>query len=283
MERFDNNKKFVFRVILTNCRLEAYKIYIKYALRGGYRVCSMEEFWRYKNSADKYFVLRHDIDHISRGTRRMFEAEKECGVTSTYYFRHSTIDRDLMNEMQREGFEVGLHYETLSDYADAKKLDRVSKEDIEKSRDILKKEIKEFNNLLQKKVISICSHGAPANKRIGCSNNVLLEGQDYRDYGIEFEAYDKGMYETCVDVHIMDGNICYNYGFSYQANPIDAVNEGRKHIIFLAHPNHWHQTPMRSVKDIGKILLGKARYFPNAEFLRIRDEHISRGEENEID
>ncbi len=278
MPRNDNTKFFLLRVIFTNCRLKEYQYYIRLAQEKKYKVCSMEQFWAEKESDKKHFVLRHDVDHITKGTRKMYEAEKECGVVSTYYFRHSTMDIPLMSEMQQNGYEVGLHYETLSDYAEERGLDSVEDEDIRICRERLKKEIQDFKNHLPKPVKSICSHGAPANKRICCSNNVLLEGECYGDYGILFEAYDKVMYEKYVDEHIMDNTLGINYGFSYASNPIDAIEKGSQNIVFLAHPNHWYQSFSRSIKDLLKLLLGRCTYKSDQNFVRILDEHINVGE-----
>lgn len=278
--RNDNTIQFLLRVIFTNCRLEEYKKYIRLAQERQYKVCSMEQFWLEKGNGKKHFVLRHDVDHINKGTRRMYEGEKECGVVSTYYFRHSTIDLPLMQEMQENGFEVGLHYETLAEYAEEKELNFVNDEDIRICRERLKKEIEGFNKLLLKPMKSICSHGAAANARIGCSNNVLIEGECYEDYGILFEAYDRVMYEQYVDEHIMDNTMGTNYGFSYAANPIDAIESGKQNIIFLAHPNHWHQDLFRSIKDIAKLLLGRCTYTSDRTFKRILDKHISAEKHN---
>ena len=250
-----------------------YRYYITEAKRNGYQICSMEQFWREKETDRKHFILRHDFDHKSTGTRRMYELEKACGVVSTYYFRHCTMDAGLMREMQEYGFEVGLHYETLSDYAEEKFLDTVDEHDLLIRRERLKKEIAEFQRLLPKKISSVCSHGAAANRRIRCSNNVLLEGECCDDYSIEFEAYDKIMYEKYVDEHIMDNTICENYGFSYAADPISAIQSGKRNIIFLTHPNHWQQSFGRSVKDLMKLMLGRCTYSSNRSFVRIQDSH----------
>lgn len=271
MERKDNTIDFLIRVILFNNRIQMYRNYILEAKRHGYQVCSMEQFWQDKESTKKHFILRHDVDHVSKGTYKMYKIERDCGVVSTYYFRKNTIDEKLMRNMQKNGFEVGLHYETLSDYADENNLDAVSDGDILICRERLKQEIKEFQKILPKKLSSICSHGASANRRICCSNNILLEGEDYKDYGIIFEAYDKEMYEKYINEHIMDNNICINYGFSYKANPIEAIKNGKKNIIFLTHPNHWYQGVLRSIKDFIKIVLGKCTYTSNRVFVRCVD------------
>lgn len=65
----------------------------------------------------KVFVHRHDIDTDVGGARAFFEIEKALGIRASYYFRLSTIDRDLMREINSYGSEVGYHYEELATHA----------------------------------------------------------------------------------------------------------------------------------------------------------------------
>ena len=249
-------------------------IMIQLALKNNYNVCSMIEF--YNNPQDgKHFVLRHDVDHKSPATKRMFHVERSLGVHSTYYFRKSTLDVCLMNEMIDCGFEVGFHYETLSDYALEKRLDEVNETDIQICKERLKSEIMEFNSLIKRPISSIVGHGARKNLEIEKSNNVLLEGRDYQDFGILFEGYDEKMYEEHVNAHIMDGNIRRNYGFSYNTNPIVEIKSGKQNIIFLAHPNHWYKTFPQKCWDLTAFLIGRCSYSTAMEFKR-----IMRGEGN---
>ncbi|MBR3376590.1 MAG: hypothetical protein IKG44_02760 [Mogibacterium sp.] len=268
--RFDVGKKFIIKTIIKNDRLKAYRKYIELALEKGYTVCSMIEFYSSPKEG-KHFVLRHDVDYSGPSTRKMFDVEKSLGVHSTYYFRKSTIDVLLMNEMIESGFEVGLHYETLSDYAIENNLSEVSNKDIEICRDRLKKEITDFNKLLKKPITSVVAHGANKNREIGKSNNVILDGQSYEEFGIVFEGYDESLYKEHIDTHIMDGNIRHNYGFSYKSNPIEAIEENSKNIVFLAHPNHWYYSFAQRCWNIIALLLGRCSYESNREFLRILD------------
>lgn len=278
MSRVDKSIIYMWKVILFNARLNMYDYYIKLAKNNGYKVCSLRELYkdtiRGGNPNQKHFVLRHDVDHISPGTRKMFEIEKSNDVKSTYYFRKCTTDEELMKEMQTAGYEVGFHYETIAEYVESYGKHKLTTVDIYACRDILKQEIREFNELLDAPMESICSHGAPANARIGVSSNVLLENQNYKDYGIKFEAYDKALYERFVTHHICDGNICYNYGFSYEDNPIDNIEHGDKNIVFLAHPEHWYNTKGRILKDMVKMLIHRVTYNTQRKFRRIATEGI---------
>lgn len=113
----DHTKGFVIRTILLNDRLRVYRDYLRYAGENGYQVISLEKFYCLPDRrGGKHYVLRHDVDVPGKSTRKMFDAERECGVTSTYYFRFSTIDLKLIRDMRDAGFDVGLHFETIADY-----------------------------------------------------------------------------------------------------------------------------------------------------------------------
>ena len=268
LERFDYGKGFVVKTIFLNDRLKTYQYYLNTALENGYEICSMVEFYENLDNG-KHFVLRHDVDHMGQATKKMFNTERKMGVHSTYYFRKSTIDVPLMNEMIDSGFEVGFHYETLSDYAIENNLSNVSENDIELCRLRLKEEISEFNRLINKPVQSIVSHGSNKNFEIGKSNNVLLENQSCSDFGILFEGYDEQIYNSYVDVHIMDDNIRNNSGFYYSSNPLDAIASGKQNIIFLSHPHHWYKSFFGTCREFIALICGRYRPDTPKEFSRI--------------
>lgn len=273
VERFDIGKKYVLSTIAKNNRLDTYSKYIEMAKQHGYYVCSMREFFL-DSKEKKHFVLRHDVDYLGPFTRKMFTVERNLGVHSTYYFRDSTIDVSLMNEMIEAQFEVGFHYETLSNYAKEHSLNKLSIKDIEICRSKLKKEIQNINELLNSPITSVASHGDKKNREIMLSNNVLLEGQDYNDYGILFEAYDENLYNNYVDVHIMDNNIRRNFGFSYSVNPIEAISDNYTNIVFLSHPNHWYNSWKRIIYDMAAFLVGRYDSVPRGKFSRIMKDGI---------
>lgn len=247
----------VFSTILFNSRLKKYKYYIEYARKRGYQVISLEDFYKLPDKRkEKHFVLRHDVDHPGVWNRKMFEAEKSAGVKSTYYFRFSTIDKELIQEMINSGFDVGLHFETIADYAREHAVKNKSEIDMELMKEKLKADIRRFEEITGHKTFSCCSHGASENRMLGISNNAITENADMAEFGLGFEAYQKEMYDY-VDCHIMDGNILYNFGFSYADTPISAVDEGHGNIIFLAHPNHWYFPVKRRIGLLRGIVLGK--------------------------
>ncbi len=170
--------------VIKNNRLKRYEEYIEYARQNRYDVISLETFFRLPDRRNgNHLVLRHDVDIPGNSTRKMYETEKKVGIRSTYYFRFSTIDKQLIDDMIQDGFDVGLHFETISDYI--KETGCSSKEEIDLSlmADRLRADIARFEELTGHKVRSCCSHGAPENVRLGISNNAITENTDVSRWG----------------------------------------------------------------------------------------------------
>jgi hypothetical protein len=202
----------------------------------------------------------------------MFEMERNAGITSTYYFRFSTIDLQLIHEMVNGGFEVGLHYETIADYIRENGCTDKRQINVEQMRERLVEEIKKFENIIGCKTISCCSHGAYENTKLGISNNVLTEKQNMDDFGLKFEAYSAELYEKNIDCHIMDSSVLFNYGFSYQDTPVTAINENKQNIVLLTHPAHWfYDNPACQIRALRAWIFGRAMYSTQRSFKRIAD------------
>lgn len=242
-KRIDTGRNFLNQIIIFNNRMDYYDLYIRLAKAKGYVVTSYVDYLtKYKDTNKKVLILRHDIDKISNGTHMMFDIERKNHVKATYYFRWSTYDPKLIKEIYDQGFEVGLHYETIATYCIKNRKNRVTTQDIQKCKAILKDEIKEFRNISGIDIKTISAHGTPVNKAVGVLNNVLVDEQSYKDYGIVGEAYDKDIIKNYVRSYICDNYILFKYGFLYKANPIDSILKNAKVIEFLSHPHHWYYT-----------------------------------------
>lgn len=266
------DKKMVINSLIFNNRLKSYGEYIQYAKEKGYQVVSLEDFYRLKNRRyGKYFVLRHDVDSVSKATRKMYETERKLGVKSTYYFRFSTIDNALIRDMVNSGFDVGLHFETISDYAREYGIKDKKQIDLNFMKKRLKRDIRRFEKITGVKIYSCCSHGAVENSELGISNNAITENADMEEFGLGFEAYDKKLYED-VDCHIMDSCVIRNFGFSYKDNPISAIKGKKKNIVFLAHPGYWWMSAIRRGYYGYCLILGKGSLeIAKREFKRVME------------
>lgn len=272
--RIDTGISFIFKNIFLNNRFDYYDYYIKLAKERGYVVTSFIDYLEnYKGTNKKVLILRHDIDWNSINTKLMFEIEKNNNVKATYYFRWCTMDYDIIKEMNESGFEVGLHYETLATYCLENNITELSDDTIKVCREKLKDEIRKFKNNTNVDMKTMANHGHPKNVELGASNNILLENEVYKDYGIICEAYDKEFYKDVI-THIMDNDVMYNFGFSYKSNPIDAINNNDKLIVFLAHPHHWKFNLKNRIKIIIKLIIGRYTTQTNREFKRIEDKGV---------
>lgn len=140
----------------------------------GYTTSTVCSFLR-GQSTQQCVVLRHDVDRRPGNALKMAELEHTLGVVSTYYFRYpATFNPTLITHIRDLGHEVGYHYEVL-----AKTKGRY-KEALALFRD----ELSAFREICD--VRTICMHGSPFSRY---DNRDLWKEYNFRDYGIEGEAY----------------------------------------------------------------------------------------------
>jgi hypothetical protein len=104
---------------LRHDRLDEFRALLHCALDEGYVTMTLSAFAETERSLPRerpgrILLLRHDIDSDLSRARRMWELERRLGVVGTYFFRRSTWDLRLIQQMAAEGFEVGYHYEELA-------------------------------------------------------------------------------------------------------------------------------------------------------------------------
>lgn len=256
-----------------NDRIKEYEEILKSATEHGYIVTSLEKYMGIMSQADiKVLVLRHDVDHRSGGTRLMFEAEKKYGVHASYYFRKSTLDYSLMQDINHYGSEASFHFETIAEYAILHGIE--SKKDLPDSwqKDCLgalKSDLQYLRSMYRLPIRTIASHGAAENNKIGISNNVLTEyTSTYNELGILVEAYNSDMIDT-FEKYVSDTVIECNDGYRYGESPLQLIKQDVKRICFLSHPNHWHYNKFKQIKKLVKSLIYPPTY--NVEkFKRIK-------------
>ena len=154
----------------------------------------------------KFIVHRHDIDTDLRTTRKLFEIEKIHGIKSTYYFRLSTLDFKLMQEIEEYGSEASYHYEEIASFAKKFKIKdpALIRSRLPEIRDMFRKNFFWLERQLGKKIRTVASHGDFANRLLKLNNNEILADQSLRtECGIECEAYDPEFLAN-VDIYIAD-------------------------------------------------------------------------------
>ena len=253
----------LFIKYLKNNRIKEYEEIIKKAKEEEYEVISLRDYIEenYDNN-NKILVLRHDIDLFSSGTRMMFNIEKKHGVKSSFYFRNSTFEPDLMKDIEDYGSESSLHFEPIADFV---KINNIkSKEDLynynnweEECLKILKEDLNNFREKLDIPCLTIASHGEYENMLVKTSNNYLTEDTlTYEYLNIKLEAYNKEMIDK-LSCYISDIPIEVNDGYKYGITPIEAIDNGDEFIMFLTHPNHWHYNYWKQFKKLVKVIIKK--------------------------
>jgi hypothetical protein len=229
---------------LRNDRCKEYAYIIQTALEKGYQVVSVRDSIKLlENNCPKLMTLRHDVDHISSGTKAMFDIEQQYGVTASYYFRHSTFDISLIRAIEASGSEASLHYETIADYVKAWQIH--TKAELEQTNyredclKLLQADLERFRILTGAPCLTIASHGKAINHDLETPNNILTEdSRVYAHLGIELEVYNKAYLEK-YDDYISDTVMEINEGYHYGHSPLEAMPMGKQRIMFLSHPNHW--------------------------------------------
>jgi len=253
----------LFIKYLQNNRIAEYEQIIKKALDYNYQIISLRDYVEEKYDKNKkLLVLRHDVDHFSNGTTMMFEVEKKYQVNSSFYFRNSTFEPKLMENIEAYGSEASLHFEPIADLVKANGIrNREELYDIENWQErclnILKANLDRYRNLLDIPCITIASHGEYENGLVKTPNNFLTEDvSTYNFLDIKLEAYNRELIEK-VTCYISDVPIEINGGYKYGVSPLEAIEKEEKFIIFLSHPNHWYYNLGQQIKKLIKIILKK--------------------------
>ncbi|MFN5355697.1 MAG: hypothetical protein ACK5CT_03705 [Bacteroidota bacterium] len=201
-----------------------------------------------KAMSELVFIHRTDVDTDCGTARKMFEVFKSFGITSTFYFRRSTLDVRLMRELHDSGFEVGYHYEEIADFCkELRTLDpmRVSNAIPDLKLRFLKN-LKSMESAAGFKFTSVASHGDFVNRKLGIPNHTLIDADLISDAGLILEAYNPVLLDSLTDY---TSDSAFPTFYREGRSPFDAVKRGSDGILFLSHPRHWHAAPWLNFKD----------------------------------
>lgn len=246
----------VAQTILFNSRINDYQKILTLGIDRGYKFGGVYEFLNYQGSSP-YIILRHDVDLPKVGVTEILNIERQLGITSSWYFRWSTAQKQLIYEILASGSEVGLHYETLANIClenDIKTKDQVTADILLKARNRLKEEIREFRQKFSVDCLTIAAHGHPLNSKLKISNNKIVDFQLAQEMSIACESYDNKILQR-LDCYISDTTPILNYGWAYNQSLEDAILAGYKNICFLSHPNHWFFKLKQKILLISKLLI----------------------------
>jgi hypothetical protein len=224
---------------LSRGRFPEYRALLERALSRGYTIRSLEA-WLTDPDLTKppVLILRHDVDQHPRSVRPMLAAERDLGLTSTWYFRWRTAHPAIVGAVREAGGEVGLHYESLSRLVLASGRSGVVDDAlIGQARMLLGQEIAAFVERYGP-IRSICPHG---DTRVpGVRNGILLEAQDPGRYGIEFDgnlAVTRPLGCWLTDRSVAEGR------WKDGLDPSELLDGPVSPILCLTHPNNWASGP----------------------------------------
>jgi hypothetical protein len=180
-------------------------------------------------------ILRHDVDQHPRSALTISEIERTLGVRSTWYLRWRTADPKVIAELQRNGGEVGLHYETLTRRVLAERLPPETDLSslLDECRRELQSEVRAFDELFGP-IRSISAHG---DSRVPWVRNLaLVDGElrlepDVYDANIAMRGHRLGCWLT--DRSAAEG------GWGDGVRPSGLMADGVSPIQCLVHPNNW--------------------------------------------
>jgi hypothetical protein len=221
-------------------RWPEYEVFLRSALEHDYRVVSLEDWVAdgMPMEGERTLILRHDVDQHPRSALRMAAIESELGIRSSWYFRWRTAHPAVVRSVKEDGFQVGLHYETMTRLALERGLSEDSDDLIEAGRVELRGELAEFERLF-----GPCRSAVPhGDSRVpGVHNALLLKDVDCSDYGLEYDGNEimRGSDLACW----LTDRIAAEGGWMEGLDPLRMFADGDSPILTVTHPNNWASGP----------------------------------------
>lgn len=244
----------------------------------GYHIIAFEDYCAGKSGkldAEKFVILRHDVDAKAENSLEIARIEHELGVRSVYYFRYlkGSNKPEVIKEIASLGHEIGYHYEDMA----------VCNGETKQAIAHFEKWLRYFRQYYPVK--TICMHGSPHSEFDG---RELWKEFDYHDYGIIGEPYfdvdfsklfyltDTGRRWDGFSVSVRDKIPVYqdawiSNGWVYHSTDdiIEAVLKGSfpNQLMLTTHPQRWTnhivawllELLLQNVKNVVKKAMIKKR------------------------
>jgi hypothetical protein len=197
---------------------------------------------------DKTVVLRHDVDTDPNTALSMLGIEQGLGVVSSYFFRLSTIDFEIMSDVDSYGSEASYHYEEVADFAKQRGL-RSRAEITPYLPDIRGQFSDNLTRLRQQSglpMTTVASHGDFVNRIIGMRNYELLDANTRGSLGIEAEVYDEDL-QGPFTLRFSDRGPP-SYWSPY--HPRNIAGNGPSIVYILVHPKHWYARIEANLREL---------------------------------
>jgi hypothetical protein len=218
-----------------------YERFLRSAQENDYRVVSLEDWVgaRSPMEGEPTLILRHDVDQHPRSALEMAAIETKLGLRSSWYFRWRTAHPAVVRSLKRDGFQVGLHYETMSRVALERGLhEEPGDELIASCREVLRSELAIFERLFGP-CLSAVPHGDSRIPEV--HNALLLKGEDCSDYGIEYDG-NEVMRGHDLALWLTD-RIAAEGGWMEGIDPLETIASQASPILTVTHPNNWASGP----------------------------------------
>lgn len=237
---------------LSGGRWAEYRRFLQLARQHGYRIVALEEWVNegQRDVSDPTLILRHDVDQHPRSALEMVHIEEDLGVRSSWYFRWRTAHPVVVRAVKDRGFDVGLHYETLTRKALERKSFGVNEELRDESRRELRAEIAAFDRLFGP-IRSAVPHG---DSRVpGVHNGELLQDRECGEYGIEFDG-NEAMNGRDLGYWLTDRSSVEG-GWRDGVEPSELFAARVTPVLSVTHPNNWASGPSLWLDRLLRALL----------------------------
>lgn len=237
-------------------RISRYRDLLSHLVEAGYNFRTLSEFAqaadRGMSPASPVCLLRNDIDSDPRGAALMFDCDRAAGVRATYFFRLSTVDVGLAREIHLFGGEVGYHYEEIA--TAAKRLALHSRQQIDAHIELIREDfrsnVRKFGSDIGAPPRVVAAHGDFVNRRIGISNDYLLDRKLLDELGIVADAYDRRIHGN-LQARFSDWPAPYWWK---PADPMVALPPSPSTITILVHPRQWIFNPSLNLRlDVRRL------------------------------
>ncbi|HTT85595.1 MAG TPA: hypothetical protein VMF67_19115 [Rhizomicrobium sp.] len=248
--------------VFMGSRLARYRDLLRHLTETGYSFWKLSEFAEAVDRGESFdspvCLLRNDIDSDPGGAALMFACDRAAGVRATYFFRLSTLDAGLAQQIAAGGGEVGYHFEEIA--TAAKRLGLRSRRQIEvhieRIREDFRSNVHRFGAVMGTNPRVVAAHGDFVNRRIGIPNHYLLDRKLMDELGIVADAYD-------ARVH---GNLQARFSdwpaprWWNPADPVAALQNRPATISILVHPRQWTCNPVLNLRLDARRLCEEASW-----------------------
>ena len=248
----------IYSDYLMSSRLSEYEAIITKALELEYEHLSVNAYQALLKAnmlgSKRYFLHRHDIDTDARTARKLFEIEKKHNIRSTFYFRLSTLDFDLMREIHDYGSEASYHFEEIAQYCKDHGIhsQQAALEHLPEIREVFIENVKRIESY-GIKITTVASHGDFVNRKLKLTNNRITDDKSLRKtLGLELETYDEDFMQS-LGIYVSDRP----YPTYYSPQNIFDVLGNYDVICMLSHPRQWKTNWVVNTKDnLGRVYEG---------------------------